>query len=184
MYMTKRQKDINKQVSKGIVEKGKVFHKNFEMIKKIDEFMMKNKNSKTSTKINFPKIMDQVNKQNKKSHSKSMYHSFNWFIMTFYFLILFHPPITNPSLFPSSSFLLSFLISLLPIPPSHFKNSVNGNELKGMNVVMYEDKWVNIFTYQKWSFCPDRGRTGRALNWWCVGLWQLHLFFRRGWISC
>ena len=77
MYMTKRQKDINKQVSKGIVEKGKVFHKNFEMIKKIDEFMMKNKNSKTSTKINFPKIMDQVNKQKKKSHSKSMYHSFN-----------------------------------------------------------------------------------------------------------
>lgn len=62
MYMTKRQKDINKQVSKGIVEKSKVFHKNFEMIKKIDEFMLKNKNSKTSTKVSFPKIMDQVKK--------------------------------------------------------------------------------------------------------------------------
>ena len=62
MYMTKRQKDINKQVSKGIVEKSKVFHKNFEMIKKIDEFMLKNRNSKTSTKVSFPKIMDQVKK--------------------------------------------------------------------------------------------------------------------------
>ena len=62
MYMTKRQKDINKQVSKGIVEKSKIFHKNFEMIKKIDEFMLKNKNSKTSTKVSFPKIMDQVKK--------------------------------------------------------------------------------------------------------------------------
>lgn len=44
------------------------------MIKKIDEFMLKNKNSKTATKISFPKIMDQVNKQNRKTHSKSMYN--------------------------------------------------------------------------------------------------------------
>ena len=56
------------------------------MIKKIDEFMLKNRNSKTATKISFPKIMDHVNKQTKRTHTKSMYNSFNWCKMTFLFL--------------------------------------------------------------------------------------------------
>jgi hypothetical protein len=76
MYMTKRQRDINKRVSKSIAEKSKVFHKNFEMIKKIDEYMLKNRNSKTHTKISFPRIIDQMNKKAKKTHSQSMYDSF------------------------------------------------------------------------------------------------------------
>jgi len=35
-YMVKQEKDLSRRIAKSIVNEGKVFHKNFEMIKKID----------------------------------------------------------------------------------------------------------------------------------------------------
>ena len=66
--MAKKQKNIKNKFSKSIVEDSKVFHKRFEMIEKIDELLgggnesAKGKDSKgfNRTKINFPKIMDQI----------------------------------------------------------------------------------------------------------------------------
>ena len=65
------------------MNEGKVFQKNFEMIKRIDEFMLTQKSSKNNTKFNFPRLMDQLrktklkeNSANEKSRSVSAYHSF------------------------------------------------------------------------------------------------------------
>jgi len=51
------------------------------MIKKIDEFMLTQKSSKHATKMNFPRLMDQLRKTKTKegeakSRSVSAYHSF------------------------------------------------------------------------------------------------------------
>lgn len=35
-YLVKQEKDIHRKIAKNIVNEGKVFQKNFEMIKKID----------------------------------------------------------------------------------------------------------------------------------------------------
>lgn len=59
-YITKRQTDISKRLSKSIVEESKVFHNNFDIIRKIDEQMFKNRNSKISSKITFPQLMSQI----------------------------------------------------------------------------------------------------------------------------
>lgn len=83
-YLVKQEKDIHRKIAKSIVNEGKVFQKNFEMIKKIDEFMLTQKSSKHNTKFNFPRLMDQLrktkNKEEKtekdKSRSVSAYHSF------------------------------------------------------------------------------------------------------------
>ena len=62
-----------------MVSEGKVFQKNFEMIKKIDEFMLTQKSSKHSTRLNFPRLMDQLRKTKQKEErvkAKSAYKSF------------------------------------------------------------------------------------------------------------
>lgn len=61
-YICKQETDFNKKIVKNIVNEGKVFQKNFEMIKKIDEFMMTQKSSKHATKVSFPRLMDQLRK--------------------------------------------------------------------------------------------------------------------------
>ena len=77
-------------MARSIVNEGKVFHKNFDMIRKLDEFMLTQKSSKASTKFNFPRLMDQMKKTKKreerlgystaggqnKVRSFSAYHSF------------------------------------------------------------------------------------------------------------
>ena len=89
-YMTKHDREMNRKVAKSIVNEGKVFHKNFEMIRKLDQFMLTQKSSKNSTKFNFPRLMDHLRKTKKKeerggystgqqskgSRSFSAYHSF------------------------------------------------------------------------------------------------------------
>ena len=62
MYVTKRQKDLNKQMYKGIVESSKVFRSDFDLVKRIDELLLKNRNAKGTTRFNFPRIMSQVKK--------------------------------------------------------------------------------------------------------------------------
>ena len=64
------------------MNEGKVFHKNFDMIRKIDEFMLTQKSTK-ATKFTFPRLMDQLRKtkrreeeQKNKGRSVSAYHSF------------------------------------------------------------------------------------------------------------
>ena len=72
---------MTRKVAKSIVNEGKVFHKNFDMIRKIDEFMLTQKSSKGSGKFTFPRLMDQMRKtkrreEEKKGRSVSAYHSF------------------------------------------------------------------------------------------------------------
>ncbi len=56
---------------------GKVFQSDFDMIKKIDEIMMRKKNSRT-TRISFPKIMEQYRiSKYRESKSKSFYEKKN-----------------------------------------------------------------------------------------------------------
>jgi hypothetical protein len=64
--VTKRTGDMSRKIARSIVNEGKVFHKNFDMIKKIDEFMLTQKSSKHSTKLNFPRLMDQLRKNKRK----------------------------------------------------------------------------------------------------------------------
>ena len=72
-YMTRTAgQNLNKNLTKNLINDGKVFHKNFEMIRKIDEFMLGQKRSKNTTRVSFPKIMDQMKKdriRSKKSNS-------------------------------------------------------------------------------------------------------------------
>jgi hypothetical protein len=81
-YLVKQDPDIQRKIARSIVSEGKVFQKNFEMIKKIDEFMLTQKSSKGNTKLSFPRLMDQLRKtKTKESHSDknrsvSAYHSF------------------------------------------------------------------------------------------------------------
>jgi hypothetical protein len=82
-YLVKQDKDIHRKIARSIVSDGKVFQKNFEMIKKIDEFMLTQKSSKNNTKFNFPRLMDQLRKTKtkennaaEKNRSVSAYHSF------------------------------------------------------------------------------------------------------------
>ena len=65
MYVTKKQRDINKQLYKGIVESSKVFRSEFDLVRRIDELLLKNRNTKGSSKFNFPRIMNQVKKAEK-----------------------------------------------------------------------------------------------------------------------
>lgn len=81
--MVKQDRDIQRKIARSIVSEGKVFQKNFEMIKKIDEFMLTQKSSKHNTKISFPRLMDQLRKtktkdsnNDSKNRSLSAYHSF------------------------------------------------------------------------------------------------------------
>ena len=57
---------MSRKVARSIVNEGKVFHKNFDMIRKLDEFMLTQKSSKNSTKFNFPRLMDQLRKTKRK----------------------------------------------------------------------------------------------------------------------
>lgn len=57
-YLTRNEKDFSKKLSHDIVRNGKVFQSDFDMIKKIDEIMLRKRNSRT-TRISFPKIMEQ-----------------------------------------------------------------------------------------------------------------------------
>lgn len=82
-YMAKNDRDMGRKIAKSIVNEGKVFHKNFDMIRKIDEFMLTQKSAKTGTKFTFPRLMDQLRKtkrkeeqQDSKGRSVSAYHSF------------------------------------------------------------------------------------------------------------
>jgi hypothetical protein len=57
---------MSRKVARSIVNEGKVFHKNFDMIRKLDEFMLTQKSSKASTKFNFPRLMDQMKKTKRR----------------------------------------------------------------------------------------------------------------------
>ena len=65
MYVTKKQKGIDKQLYKGIVESSKIFRSEFDLVRRIDELLLKNRNTKGSSKFNFPRIMNQVKKADK-----------------------------------------------------------------------------------------------------------------------
>lgn len=65
-YLVKQEKDLPRKIAKSLVNEGKVFQKNFEMIKKIDEFMLTHKSSKHNSKLNFPRLMDQLRKTKTK----------------------------------------------------------------------------------------------------------------------
>lgn len=84
-FVARRDKDISRKVARSIVNEGKVFQKNFDMIRKIDEFMLTHKSSKGTTKFTFPRLMDQLRKtkqkqqkeEDAKARSVSAYHSFS-----------------------------------------------------------------------------------------------------------
>ena len=71
-YMTKHDRQMSRKVARSIVNEGKVFHKNFDMIRRLDEFMLTQKSSKNSTKFNLPRLMDQLRKT-KRKEQKSAY---------------------------------------------------------------------------------------------------------------
>jgi hypothetical protein len=64
-YVTKRQVNFGKRLSRSIAEDSKVFHHDFDIIRKIDEQMLKNRNSKVYNKITFPQLMSQIRRQEK-----------------------------------------------------------------------------------------------------------------------
>lgn len=70
MYMSKRQPDIQKKISQKIVEDSKIFHKNFDIVRRIDELMLRNRNSKGTTKVSFPRLMSQVKKMEKTERNR------------------------------------------------------------------------------------------------------------------
>lgn len=82
-FMAKSDREMSRKVARSIVNDGKVFHKNFDMIRKLDEFMLTQKSTKNSSKFNFPRLMDQLRKtkmreekNQAKGRSVSAYHSF------------------------------------------------------------------------------------------------------------
>jgi hypothetical protein len=62
-YVTKKQSDINKKISQSIVEESKIFYHYFDIMKKIDEEIIKNKKLKPSPKITFPQLMNQIQRR-------------------------------------------------------------------------------------------------------------------------
>lgn len=95
MYMSKKQPDIQKKISQKIVEDSKIFHKNFDIVRRIDELMLRNRNSKGTTKVSFPRLMSQVKKMEKseRNREKSMrqgeYSSIMWLFLGFMKSMLF-----------------------------------------------------------------------------------------------
>jgi hypothetical protein len=86
-FVARRDRDLSRKIARSIVNEGKVFHKNFDMIRKIDEFMLTQKSSKGSSKFTFPRLMDQLRKaktkgekEEGKGRSISAYHSFVWIL--------------------------------------------------------------------------------------------------------
>ena len=69
---------MTRKVAKSIVNEGKVFHKNFDMIRKIDEFMLTQKSSKGSGKFTFPRLMDQMRKRRRR-RDDVYHHTINLF---------------------------------------------------------------------------------------------------------
>lgn len=61
-YVGKKQTDIGKKLSKSIVEESKIFQHNFDIVRKIDEQMLKNRNARMTSKVTFPQLMSQINK--------------------------------------------------------------------------------------------------------------------------
>ena len=61
-YITKKQTDFAKKLSKSIVEESKIFQHNFDIIRRIDEQMLKNRNARTTAKVTFPQLMNQINR--------------------------------------------------------------------------------------------------------------------------
>lgn len=75
--MLRKQKNLQKSLAKGIVEESKVFHKKFEMFEKMNELLGTGDDfSMNRTKVNFPKLMSQINTQNER-RAKSMSRTAN-----------------------------------------------------------------------------------------------------------
>lgn len=74
MYLTKKEKDMDRLAAKDIADNSKIFGNNFNVIKKIDEYVMQSQNLQPSNKINFPKIMNQVKRQYRNSYSHSNHY--------------------------------------------------------------------------------------------------------------
>jgi hypothetical protein len=55
--LTKTYYDFQNQIAEGLVNEGKVFHKDFGLIKKIDSYILDKKRTKNTTKLNFPRII-------------------------------------------------------------------------------------------------------------------------------
>jgi hypothetical protein len=69
-YVTKKQTDIVRRISKSIADESKVFHRYFDTVRKIDEQMIKNRNTKPSPKLSFPQLMSQIQRKEKgRKHS-------------------------------------------------------------------------------------------------------------------
>jgi hypothetical protein len=68
--VSRQNRGLSRKVARSIVNEGKVFHKNFEMIKRMDEFMLTQKSSKHSSKFNFPRLMDQLRKTRNKEEGR------------------------------------------------------------------------------------------------------------------
>ena len=76
MYMSKRQNDVQDKICKNIVEDSKVFHKNFDIVKRLDELMLRNRSNRNSSKISFPRLMSQVKRMDKSDKiSRNREHS-------------------------------------------------------------------------------------------------------------
>lgn len=52
------------------MNEGKVFHKDFELIKRIDEQLLDKRRTKNITAINFPRLMSEFNRDKKKNKKK------------------------------------------------------------------------------------------------------------------
>lgn len=77
-YISKIQTDLPRKLTKSVAEECKVFQHNFDIIRKIDEQILRNKNSRAMSKVTFPQLMNQIKKNEKdRSRRTSHYNSFH-----------------------------------------------------------------------------------------------------------
>ena len=63
--------DYQSKMSEGLVNEGKVFHKDFNLIKKIDAYLLDRKRTRNTTRLNFPRIMSEFQREKKSmSHTQ------------------------------------------------------------------------------------------------------------------
>lgn len=63
--------DYQSKLSEGLVNEGKVFHKDFHLIKKIDAYLLDKKRTRNTTRLNFPRIMSEFQREKKSmSHTQ------------------------------------------------------------------------------------------------------------------
>ena len=61
--MSKTYHEYQTKLAEGLVNEGKVFHGDFRLIKKIDAYILDKKRTRDTTRLNFPRIMSEFQRE-------------------------------------------------------------------------------------------------------------------------